>query len=355
MKQIAFFAVLSFLVLSCSKDSENQTDTKTTSSSYLINTLQGPIAKPTTGYGSDGNYTVASVSFPSPTYTGKNVTIFYPQGITTPKPTIFYSHPYGGEESEYNIGLYRFIAKKGYVVVFAPYPTSGTNVTVESRYDTLWQSFITAAANYPDIIDTTKVGFMGHSFGGGASFYLSQRAFSEKNWGENGRFLFVMAQWYSYFINTQSIDFPSNTKLITQVYDDDVTNDHRMAIDMFKNNNILNSEKDFILIKKSVLPNYTYTAEHNLPNTQSAYDAYDYYGIYRLLDALIDYSFNGNLVGKNVALGNGSAAQVTMPSYNGQALEPLIVTDNPTPLYPQSKYSFKCYSLANNPRYTFCN
>ena len=90
-----------------------------------------------------------------------------------------------------------------------------------------------------------------------------------------------------------------------------------------------------------------------MPNTQSAYDAYDYYGIYRLLDALIDYSFNGNLAGKNVALGNGSKEQITMPSHNGQALAPLEVTDNPSTNYPQSKYQFPCSSI-NNPRLGNC-
>ncbi|WP_348825310.1 alpha/beta hydrolase [Flavobacterium aestuarii] len=314
--------------------------------------LAGPISRPKNGYGSDGTYTVAKISFPSPMYSGKNVEIFYPKGITSPRPTIFYSHPFGGEESSYNIGLYEFIAKKGYVVVFAPYPTTG--VTVDERYITLWESFKKAVTNYPNIIDTSKVGFMGHSFGGGASFTLAHKAFIDEGWGQNGRFIFTMAQWYAHQITQEDLqDFPANTKLITQVYDDDVTNDHRLAIDIFKNIAIPDSEKDFILIKKSVLPAYTYTAEHNLPNTQSAYDAYDYYGIYRLLDALIDYSFNGSAAGKKTALGNGSAEQITMPSYNGQALSSLEVTDNPAPLYPQSKYLFPCNN-ANNPRIANC-
>ena len=117
---------------------------------------------------------------------------------------------------------------------------------------------------------------------------------------------------------------------------------------------IPDAEKDFMLIKKTVLPTYTYTAEHNLPNSREAYDAYDYYGIYRLLDALMDYSFNGNAAAKNTALGNGSLEQITMPSYNGQALAPLQVTDNPIPQYPQSKYQFPCSAL-NNPRIANCN
>jgi hypothetical protein len=218
----------------------------------------------------------------------------------------------------------------------------------------LWESFKKAVTNYPNIIDTSKVGFMGHSFGGGASFALAHKAFINEGWGQNGRFIFTMAQWYAYQITQEDLqNFPANTKLITQVYDDDVTNDHRLAIDIFKNIAIPYSEKDFILIKKSVLPSYTYTAEHNLPNTQSAYDAYDYYGIYRLLDALIDYSFNGSAAGKKTALGNGSTEQITMPSYNGQALSPLEVTDYPTAFYPQSKYLFPCNN-ANNPRIANC-
>ncbi len=314
--------------------------------------LGGPISRPASGYGSDGTFTVAKVSFASPAYAGKMVDVFYPQGITSPRPTIFFSHPYGGESSDYNIGLFNFVAKKGYVIVFAPYPTFG--VSIDDRYNTLWQSFKKAATDYPNIIDTRKVGFMGHSFGGGASFGLGYKAFTNESWGADGRFIFAMAQWYAYQLTpAQLAAFPSNTKLISQVYDDDVTNDHRLAIDLFKNINIANSEKDFILIKAGTIGDYNYIADHVLPNSRSAYDAYDYYGVYRLLDAMIDYSFNGNAAAKNVALGNGSSEQITMPGYNGQLLPPLVVTDTPTPLYPQSKYQFQC-SSTDNPRIANC-
>lgn len=308
----------------------------------------GPVNKPAEGYGHDGSYTVSKISFPSPAYKGHSVEIFYPKEVTGPRPVIFYSHPFGGDQSAYNIGLYDFIARKGYVVVFAPYATIG--VSVEERYNTLWQSFKAAVSTYPQIIDVQKVGFMGHSFGAGASFALAYKGFVEEGWGAKGRFIFVQAQWYSSRITQQQLQsFPPNTRLITQVYDDDVTNDHRMAIDMFKSINIPDAEKDFILVKKSVVDNYTYTAEHNLPNTRSAYDAYDYYVVYRLLDALIDYSFNGNTSAKEVALGNGSAAQVNLP----KGLTPLVVTDAPVATYAQSRYMFPCNNR-KNPRIAYC-
>ncbi len=335
-------------LLSCSK-STTGTDPVTP----VDDDLDGPVSRPSSGYGKDGSYTVDSINFSSPAYAGKQVTVFFPKGITHAVPVLFFSHPYGGEDVSYNAGLYHFIAKKGYAIVFAPYPTTG--VTVDDRYNTLWQSFIKAVSNYPNILDTTKVGFVGHSFGGGASIGLSYKAFTERGWGQNGRFIFVMAPWYAYQITAAQLQsFPANTKMISEVYDDDVTNDHRLAIDIFKNISIANSEKDYILVRKTVLPNYTYTAEHELPNSRTAYDAYDYYCVYRLLDAMIDYSFNNNTAAKNTALGNGSAEQVTLPSYNRQALSPLEVTDNPVAQYPQSKYLFQC-SLPTNPRLGNCN
>lgn len=345
-----------FSMIACSKNGDESAPTDPPAN----NTLQGPIQKPASGYGSDGPYEVAEIDFPNPEYNGTQVSIFYPKGITTPRPTIFFSHPYGGEDKTYNIGLYNFIAKKGYVVVFVPYRTY--DISIDHRYETLWDGFTTAAANYPNIIDTKKVGFMGHSFGGGASIGLAYKAFKEKGWGGDGRFLFTMAPWYAfnwgspsnYSTQQQLQDFPPNTKMITQIYEDDVFNDHRMAIDIFKNINIPNSEKDFIYFKTSTVAGYTYLTEHAMPTSRKAYDALDYYGVYRLLDAMIDYSWNGNVAAKDVALGNGSAKQTTMPGYNGQVMAPLEVTDNPTPKYPQGKYEFQCGSTTN-PRISYCN
>jgi Secretion system C-terminal sorting domain len=212
------------------------------------------------------------------------------------------------------------------------------------RYDILLHGFQLAARNYPNIIDTTRVGFTGHSFGGGALFGLSHRCFTENNWGENGRLLFSLAPWYSYELSQAQLQsFPANTKLIMQVYDDDTVNDHRMAMDVFNNINIPNDEKDFILVKSDTIQGYIYAADHAVPGTYQVFDALDYYAFYRLLDALCDYTFNGNLAGKAVALGNGSALQVTMP--NG--LKPLVQSDAPVPIYAEDKYGFPCSGVLN--------
>lgn len=344
------FLSISIINIGCNKNDDPATPSNNES-------IQGPVQKPVTGYGSDGNYEVAEINFTNPQYKNTQVSVFYPKGISAPKPVIFFSHPFGGEEKSYNIELYNFVAKKGYVIVFVPYKT--LDATIEHRYQTLWEGFLKAANDYPNIIDTKKVGFMGHSFGGGATIDLAYKAFTEKGWGENGRFIFTMAPWYCYnwgstvTTEQQLQNFPANTKMITQVYDEDDINDHRLAIDVFKHINIPASEKDFIYFRSSVIAGYNYTTDHVMPSSRKAYDALDYYGVYRLLDAMIDYSFNENANAKDIALGNGSSAQVTMPSYNGQVMAPLEVTDNPSAKYSQDKYQFQCNS-ASNPRAGYC-
>ncbi len=306
-------------------------------------------AKPTSGYGADGPHPVASVSFPNVNFLGRDVEVYYPGDATGPVPTIFYSHAYGGNLSVNIRGMLEFVAKKGYAIVFVPYQTSNL-VSVPDRYANLLQGFRRAARRYPTLLDTTRVGFLGHSFGGAASFANGRRCFLDNNWGRNGRFIYSLAPWYFYNLTPAELaSFPADVKVLVEIFNDDVTNDHRMAIDAFRNIPIAAAEKDFLLVRSDTLPNHVYTADHVLPNNAAAFDALDYYAYYRLLDALCDYTFTGSPAGKNVALGHGSAAQVTMP----KGLKSLISWANPPVRFPESTYEFACGN-ALNPRQTFC-
>ena len=304
---------------------------------------------PASGYGSNGSHTFVTESFTNPNFVGHPIKIYHPSDITIPVPTIFYSHAFGGTNPDNIAGVLEFIAKKGYAVVFVPYQTANA-VTVTERYETLIAGFRLAAKNYPATIDTSKVGFLGHSFGGAASFAIAHQLFSD-GWGTKGRFIYALAQWYAYNLSADDLaSFPPNTNVLFEIFNDDITNDHRMAIDIFNHITVPADQKDFVLVSSSTVNGYTYIADHALPNISAAYDALDYYAYYRLLDGLCDYTFNGNLNGKDTALGHGSIAQVTMPAGMGN----LQQFNKPTTTYPQDRYTFPCDD-EQNLRVAYCD
>jgi hypothetical protein len=310
-------------------------------------TYTGPVPKPASGYGTDGTFSVATQSFDNPNFPGHDIVIYYPAGISAPVPTIMYSHAFGGNDPANISGFLHFAAGKGYAVVFVPYQTLGS---VQPKYANLLAGFTKAARDYPGIIDTTRVGFVGHSFGGGVSFANAYYCFNTLHWGSSGRFIMAMAQWYAYNITQEQLQsFPTDVKLLTVVYEDDATNDHRMANDIFNTISIPAAEKDYLRVPSDTINGYVYAANHVVPNN-SAFDALDYYAYYRLFDALCDYVFHGNTGGGNVALGNGSNAQVSMPG----GMHNLVHSDTPTFAHAQSTYQYPC-SSSDNPRQDHCD
>jgi hypothetical protein len=112
MKKLFYpWVMILFITTSACSQSTNDTD-ETTPIQPKLQQPSGTYSKPASGYGADGNYEVAEIDFNNPQYAGTQVSIFYPKGITSPRPTIFFSHPFGGEDKDYNIELYNFIAKK---------------------------------------------------------------------------------------------------------------------------------------------------------------------------------------------------------------------------------------------------
>jgi hypothetical protein len=64
---------------------------------------------------------------------------------------------------------------------------------------------------------------------------------------------------------------------------------------------------------------------------------------------MCDYTFNGSMAGKDVALGNGSVNQISMPG----GLHNLIQSDAPNFSNPESIYTYPCTTI-QNPRQMYC-
>ncbi|MEK7833481.1 MAG: hypothetical protein AAB401_20490, partial [Acidobacteriota bacterium] len=123
-------------------------------------------------------------------------------------------------------------------------------------------------------------------------------------------------------------NWPQHVKLLVQVYENDGVCDHRMGKEIYERANLPASEKDFVILRSERRFSYTLDAEHGTPSTGSDENGLDYYGVYRVFDALADYAFNGSQAGKRIALGNGSAEQRFMGKWpDGQPVREMLAGD----------------------------
>lgn len=290
---ITFLSILSFLPVRAQADTCAQLKVTTSPADYgsagkiafTRHTIQTPIS-----------------GAPAP------VTIFLPNtaSASSKVPVIFFAHGFGGFNYQVYEGLLNQLASNGYAVVFAPY-----NVIAAShaaRYEQLWKGFQAAVAQYGNVLDTSKIGVAGHSYGGGAVPEIARRAIAE-GWGANDVFLFVMAAWYSWGTDYSSI--PARAKLVVQIYWDDGTNEHLISQNDIWNRLPQITERRWQVIRTATNCNCTLIGGHGVPVTADVSidsgggtNGHDLWGVWRRIHALADYTFNRNQAAKNIAFGD---------------------------------------------------
>lgn len=316
---------------------------------------EGVVPPPTDAFGGRGPYAVVTETLPSPGWAGQVVTVLRPDGAPGRRPTWFFAHGFGGSDPIYYDELLRHLASHGSVVVFSPYPANVLRTA--ENYAIVFDGFTAAAERLADRIDVSRVVFGGHSYGAGAVPALALRAVRERGWGGNGLALMLLAPWFSYFVSDADLaSFPAGTQAVVQVYEDDMINDHRMAIDVFTRLKLPAADKDYLMLRSDRIDGYNYNADHRVPTgvgnaaNRSPFDALDVWGVHRLAQALTASALLGDPAGRAIALGNGSAEQVQMgATASGRALRPMFQTDAPVPLFPSSRY-WQGFDGALNPR-----
>jgi hypothetical protein len=279
-----------------------------------------PIPRPLSGFGSNGPHTVVCDSFPSPQWAGKKVYVFHPADTATRYPLILFCHGMGATVPAAYGPLITNIVSRGHVLVFSPYKSFAGDPKQRKKYRILMAGFETAVERFSPCIDTTKIGIVGHSYGGGAVPAIAWHSIIENQWGTNGVFLYIMAPWYSFFITQEELEaFPSRAFLFMEVFHNDKINDRRMAIDIFDNIAIPDSQKLFVELFSDSMPAYRLSADHSVPtgpaDKDGAENALDFYGVYKFVDAIADYVFRGSAVAKKTALDTGNTAQRYMGAW----------------------------------------
>ena len=288
------------------------------------------------GYGADGPYKADMQSVGNPGFERKPVLVFLPQGASGKRPVIFFSHGYGPGDWDTYGALIDHMVSLGYVVVFSSYPM--VMFTEEGRYDSLWKGFQAAADRYADHMDLSRVGFVGHSFGGGATPAMAYKGIVQQGWGKQGAFLMELAPWYSFQISdVQLQQFPAGVLQATQVYDKDSVNDHRMAIDIYSHTHV--TAQYFFMVHSAEVNGCAFTADHATPGTNASLRQKQY-AVFRPFDALADAAFNVSAAARAALAAMGAPAM---------GYQPLTLETAPTPDQPESYYKYP-WSDDKNPR-----
>ncbi|OQX72571.1 MAG: hypothetical protein B6D59_08160 [Campylobacteraceae bacterium 4484_4] len=297
--------------------------------------IYGPLPKPLFGYGAFGRYDVEVEKIPNPRFPAdRHVTtdIYYPADLNRSVPVLFFAPGWGGDYAGGYDVLLRYIASRGYVAIFAAH-----NIDSYSTED-LFEAFGDAVDKKQTLIDTSRVGYIGHSYGGGAIAHLLQRFYDEKGWGENSAFLYMTAPWIMFDMQESDLDrYPSHVRLLIAEYEEDLSTDLRIPISFFNRVAIPASHKRYLTVRSHTVDGYRYRADHGTPITAGeALNALDYDAVFRPLGMLMAATFEGDTNASEMLFGNRESLE------SETKLSPLLLETSPSVAYPPSRYSYKC-------------
>jgi hypothetical protein len=298
-----------------------------------INVLPSPPTQPPAGTpGSNGNCGMAmrTVTNPRPGAT-LPISVFEPTGTTSavlaggrcdgPKrPAVFIAHGFGATDPSNYQALIDHLVSVGNVVVYPPFDANdhdGDGDTdrsdLEESYRVVDDGIIAAVASTPRI-DTTRVGWWGHSHGGGMIPWLVQQGAS-RGWGSKAVWMSNVAPAYSQLIGTGSIAVPSRTQAMTVAFQDDAFADKRLGIDIFESLLLPAAQKRHVMINSDFHGMPPLVAEHNAPTgAEGQADGIDFL-LWRYSDLLESCAVSGRNCNDDLTTaGNWSDGTAVLPA-----------------------------------------
>jgi hypothetical protein len=273
-------------------------------------------------FGLEGTHNVSTFTSLDYSYT----TVYYPSDIAImpeKSPLVFFISGWFGtpQTSAKYETLLRFLAKHGYTVIYTDEgSTTNFQVALDSFDNMLANQEVGFKNNVLPYIDTSRIGVIGHSAGGGTTLTtLKYYSSPDKNYGENGRFVMGLDPWYAFGMTENDIKtLPTNTNLVFIKFgvggnsNNDGT-DARIPLTIYSLlESIANSKKDYQIYDQE-------NANHSYPQGNRSYT--EMQGILKPLDALLDYTFvEQSERTRLVALENGNDD----PYANGQGIQVVL-------------------------------
>jgi len=135
----------------------------------------------TAGYGADSIRSIRVEYHKPAAFRHGAIYLYRPETVSVRMPVVFFLHSVGtGNNNSYD-KLLRHMASRGLCVLHITYRIK--SFPYQGRtYRRMFSSCLAAVKYFGAYIDTTKIGFAGHSFGAAALPYLALRCITERNW-----------------------------------------------------------------------------------------------------------------------------------------------------------------------------
>lgn len=236
----------------------------------------------------------------------RKVHVYRPVGPSLPAtaPVVLFAHGFGAiGPTGYDAWL-EHVAKQGVLVVFPVYPALDLPGG-STRYDALWAGFeaalrVLAKGDGPKP-DLSRMGFLGHSFGGGAAPALAARA-AARGWGDQALWIECFAPWYD-LDRSAWAQLPRHALLVTVGYAEDDVCDLGIAAGFLPLATTIPPErKAFYCFHTDEHGTPALKAGHLAPLSTPTVDAFDTRGTWRIDDALRTFALTGSEDARRLAL-----------------------------------------------------
>jgi hypothetical protein len=287
--QLIFFMIAITLFIACgsSKSSSPKSDVKQ---------KEAEVA-----YGEEGKSKVSSKI-----YQQDGGIVYFPSDRTkeNPTPVVFLEPGWFTNKldpSEHNSStmyktLIEFVVSHGVTLIYAPTRQDKSNIDIFMKL-----------AQRDDVlpyIDTTRIGVLGHSAGGGHTYYDIKKL-SKHGWGENGKFVMAFDPWFAFGMKEEDLKtLPKDLNIIIQQFSKNKATDPRISLTTYYLlDSIADEQKDYQVYKDAT---HSYVQDYARYEDKAKKDISQMQHVLEPLDALMAYTFKNQESARDVALEVGS-------------------------------------------------